>query len=208
MATFPTKESEIVALAETMIAGYGAHAADFPSVTAAMRTALQTTLDTYQSDKQLQTNALAQAKLATTTKEDKLDSLIDAMKNDLKLSEVDTMAVPEKLAEIGWSPKAPPQPTTLPGQPEILAPASEGHGAIWLEWNRPSSGGAVRNYVIERRQQPTGGGEFGPWVIAGSSLNTDLKLTDQPRGIQLEYRIKAANIAGESIPSNTVDAVL
>jgi hypothetical protein len=79
---------------------------------------------------------------------------------------------------------------------------------IWMQWNKPSSGGAVRNYVVERRQQPAGGGEFGAWMIAGTSLNTDLKLTDQPMNVRLEYRVKAANIAGDGTPSNTVEAIL
>ena len=33
-------------------------------------------------------------------------------------------------------------------------------------------------------------------------------LTNQPRGPQLEYRVKAVNVGGESIPSNTVAVVL
>ena len=33
-------------------------------------------------------------------------------------------------------------------------------------------------------------------------------LTNQPRGIDLEYRIVAINAAGNSVPSNTVAAVL
>jgi hypothetical protein len=42
----------------------------------------------------------------------------------------------------------------------------------------------------------------------GSSLNNEINLIDQPRGIQMEYRVKAANIGGESTPSNTAAVVL
>ena len=43
---------------------------------------------------------------------------------------------------------------------------------------------------------------------ATTAVITEATLTGQPRGPQLEYRIKAVNIGGESIPSNTVAVVL
>ena len=102
MPTFPTKEADLVALAETMIAGYTAHGADFPSIDAAALAELQAALDGYQTDKNNQVDTKAQAKIATETKDTKLDDLTELMKNDLKLSEVDVADDPEKLAQIGW----------------------------------------------------------------------------------------------------------
>jgi hypothetical protein len=205
MPAFPRTESEIVALAEAMVAGYTAHAADFPSVTVAT---LNTALSTFQTNQQAQMNARSQAQIATETKDTKLDALVELMKNDLKMSEVDTVNAPEKLTEIGWAPRQQPQPVELPGQPEELHPTSEGPGDIWLEWISPTSGGIIRNYIIERREQPAGGGNFGDWSVIGTSLNTDTHLLEQPRGIQMEYRVKAANVSGESMPSNTAAVVL
>jgi len=50
MPTFPTKETEVAALAETMVAGYTAHPADFPSIDPLTDlVALQTTLNDYQT---------------------------------------------------------------------------------------------------------------------------------------------------------------
>jgi hypothetical protein len=208
MATFPTKESEIVVLAETMVAGYTAHPADFPSITSSAVADLTSVLGTYQSDKQAQTDARAQATIATETKIQKLEDLTDVMKNDLKLSEVDVAADPTKLAEIGWGPRQDPQPVEAPGQPTNLHPVAEGQGMLWLAWDSPESGGPPRNYVIERREQPAGGGEFGDWEIVGTALNNEISLTDQPRGIQMEYRVTAVNLGGESMPSNTAAVVL
>jgi hypothetical protein len=205
MPTFPRTEAEVVALAETMIAGFTAHAADFPSVTVAD---LQTVLNGYQADKNGQEDARAQAKIATETKEAKLDDLVELMKNDLKLSEVDVADDPEKLAEIGWGPRQQPQPVPLPGQPENFVPTVEGPGDVWFKWDSPASGGIIRNYIIERRQQPAGGGDFSDWEVVGTSLNTEIHLLEQPRGIQMEYRVKAANVSGESLPSNTAAVVL
>ncbi len=102
MPTFPIKESEVVALVEAMIAGYTAHPADFPSIDPLTDlVALQAALDGYQTDKQGQIDARAQAQLATVTKGTKLDDLEELMKNDLKLSEVDVADDPAKLAQIG-----------------------------------------------------------------------------------------------------------
>ena len=46
------------------------------------------------------------------------------------------------------------------------------------------------------------------WQQTAISLETTAKLKDQPRGIQLEYRVKAINKAGQSEPSNTIAVVL
>ena len=66
----------------------------------------------------------------------------------------------------------------------------------------------MRTYIIERRQQPEGGGEFGKWQQAGIALESEATIMNQPRGVQLEYRVKAINTGGESTPSNTVAVVL
>jgi hypothetical protein len=206
MPKFPKTEAEVVALAETMIAGLAAHAADFPSVTVAD---LSTALNNYKSQRQTQENAKSQSQIATVTKDEKLETLTELMKNDLKLSEVDVADDPEKLTEIGWGPKAEPQPIVAPGSPTELHPTAEGQGAIYLVWEKPAggSGGPVRNYIIERRQQAQGG-DFGAWSLVNTTYNTEINLTEQPVNLRIEYRVKAANAAGESMPSNSVSVVL
>jgi hypothetical protein len=206
MPKFPKTEAEVVALAETMVAGYTAHAADFPSVTVAE---LSTALTNYKNQRQTQENAKGQAQIATVTKDEKLDTLEELMKNDLKLSEVDVTSDPEKLYEIGWGPKAEPQPIAAPGSPTDLHPIAEGQGTIWLEWEKPPTDASrpVRNYIIERRQQAEGG-EFGPWSLVQTTYDCDINLTEQPVNVRVEYRVKAANAAGESMPSNSVSVVL
>ena len=211
MAQFPNAEADIVALANAMIAGYTAHPADFPSMDPLTDlVALQTALGNYSTTKTAQTDALAAAQVATEAKNIALDSLEELMKDELKKSEVDVGSDSEKLEYIGWGPKAPPAPAETPGQPRNLDPVSQGAGTLFLDWKAPArgSGGTVRTYVIERREQPAGGGEFGSWSQIGIALETETTLADQPRGQQLEYRIKAVNVGGESIPSNTAAVVL
>jgi hypothetical protein len=207
MPNFPRKEADVVALANAMVAGYGAHALDFPSSDAV---GLTTALTDYNTTKTAQTDALAVAQVATESKDLKLDDLEDLMRDELKKSEVDVGSDSEKLEYIGWGPKAPPTPADPPGQPRNLDPVVQGPGTLFLDWKPPvrGSGGAVRTYVIERREQPAGGGAFGSWAQVGIALETETTLTDQPRGPQLEYRVKAVNAGGESVPSNTAAVVL
>ncbi len=207
MAQFPNAEADIVALANAMVAGYTAHAADFPSSNVA---SLTTTLGDYNTARTAQIDALAAAQVSTETKDLKIDALEDIMRDELKKSEVDVGGASEKLEYIGWGPKAPPSPAVIPGQPRNLDPVIQGPGTLFLDWKPPArgSGGTVRTYIIERREQPAGGGQFGSWAQVGIALETETTLTDQPRGPQLEYRVKAVNAGGESIPSNTAAVVL
>ena len=207
MPRFPKRESDILALADAMFAGYSVHPADFPSHSGP---GLPITRSWYMIAKNAQTDALAAAQVATDEKDTALAALVEKMKAELKKSEVDVGTDSEKLEYIGWGPKAPPSPADPPGQPRNLDAVVQGAGTVLLDWKAPArgSGGTVRTYVIQRRDQPEGGGEFGSWSQAGIALESETTLMTQPRGPQLEYRVKAINTGGESVPSNTVAVVL
>jgi len=203
---FPFTEPEVVALADAMIAGLTAHALDFPSVSPA---GLTTMLNNYRVAKLTQDDARVQALIATDDKNNRLGALTTTMKNDLKLAEVDTSSDPEKLAQIGWGPKADPTPIIPPNQPTNLTPLAEGTGTLTLKWDKPSNGstgGAVRNYLIQRRDKNNG--EFGSWTLIDTRYETELQLAAQPQGISMEYRVIASNAAGESNPTNVATVVL
>jgi hypothetical protein len=207
MPIFPKREADILALVQAMIGGYTAHAGDFPS---SIIIALLVSRGGYITAKNDQIEALAAAQVATDEKDTALAALTEKMKAELKKSEVDVGADSEKLEYIGWGPKAPPSPSDPPGQPRNLDAVVQGAGTVLLDWKAParSSGGTVRTYVIQRRDQPEGGGEFGSWSQAGIALESETTLMNQPRGPQLEYRVKAINTGGQSPPSNTVAVVL
>lgn len=207
MPTLPSKEADILALARQMVAGYQSHAADFPSIAWPL---LNLKRIAYDNTRKGQIDAHSQLKLATDNKNASLSALRELMKKCLKKSEVDAAGDPDKLQYIGWGPNALPVSIDPPGQPLNLAALNQGPGSVTLDWKPPAhgSGGPVRTYVIEQRYQPQGGGDFSNWQPVGTALETEASLSGQPRGIQLEYRVKAINTGGESVPSNTSAVVL
>ena len=201
---FPTKESNIIDLADLMYAGYMAHTADFPSINSFP---FFHVLNNYRLALKVQTNATALAQQATETKNESLNALKEVMINCLKRSEVDVADNPDKLTEIGWGPKTVPQSTEPPGEPKNLIVTKEGRTSLQLRWDRPQPEGFIRNYIIERRQI-AGGGSLSNWTVIGTALDTQTNLAGQMRGIRFEYRVRAANNAGTGPFSNTVSVVL
>jgi hypothetical protein len=187
-----------------MLMGYAAHPGDFPSTSTG---AVFLALKGYKTARDEQIQARSALRLATEQKIASLGSLSEIMRSCLKKSTVDVADDPQKLAYIGWGPTAALQPAAPPEAPGNLASLAEGPASLTLEWQSPAGGGPVRNYIIERRQQAESG-QFAPWVIVGSFLDSRAELTSQPRAIQLEYRVKAVNTGGQSPPSNTAAVVL
>ncbi len=189
-----------------MIAGYTAHAVDFPSADAIGLTAAKAA---YDSAKTSQTDAVGAGQVATQTKNAELTALEEFMKTELKKSEMDVASDPEKLTLIGWGPKAPATPVVAPAQPRNFDAVLQGPGNVILDWKRPAEpGGPVRDYIVERRDEPAGGGEFGEWTLVATTLEREIELLDQPRSIQMEYQVKARNLGGQSEASNVVAVVL
>jgi len=209
MPRFPAQQAEILALTEAMIGGYTEKAALFPSADVAL---VQSVRDAYYAAAATQTEAVAAARIATEAKQAALAEVQAVIKRQLKLSQTDNPASPENLKYIGWGPRVAAHPIEAPGQPLALKSVHEGAGTVLIEWRRPArgSGGPVRTYIIERRELVIGqpGGDGGEWKQTAISLETNASLKDQPRGVQLEYRVKAINKAGESEPSNTIAVVL
>jgi len=206
MPKFPNREADIEALAKAMIFGCWNHGGDFPSVDVIT---LGTRLNSYSSARAAQSQAHSAVRLATERKNAALDGLIGIMKGCLHKSEVDSADNPARLAYIGWGPKASAQPVAAPDQVPNLTSAKQGAGRLKLMWQgpQPGCGGPVRTYIIERRSRQAGG-DFSPWRDVAASVGTEIELTGQPRLVQLEYRVKAVNLGGEGIASNTAPVVL
>ena len=202
MARFPRTEAEIKALAQNIVSGLAANAADFAAPPVAS-IALQALLDSFIALCDEQVAALAAAEQVTETKAAGLEELVTAMKADLRYAEDAVNYDDAKLTALGWGGKAAATALEVPGQPRSLEVPSQGEGWIFLDWKKPADGGAVAAYKIERRERPTG-----DWMLVSMAIESEATLNNQERAKDWEYRIIATNKAGESIPSNTVAAVL
>ena len=72
-----------------------------------------------------------------------------------------------------------------------------------FEVQKLADGGAVAAYKIERRERPAG-----ECILVSMAIESEATLNNQERGKDWEYRVIATNKAGESVPSNTVSAVV
>jgi hypothetical protein len=202
MARFPRTEAEIKALAQNIVTGLTANLADFPAPPVAAA-ALQALLNSFITLCDEQVAATAAAEQATQTKAAGLEELSTAMKADLRYAEDAVNYDDAKLTALGWGGKAAATALEVPGQPRSLEAPRQGEGWIFLDWKQPADGGAVAAYKIERRERPSGN-----WTMISMAIESEATLNNQERGKDLEYRVIATNKAGESVPSNTVAAVL
>ena len=93
-----------------------------------------------------------------------------------------------------------------PGQVADLDIDDEGRGWIKLIWDPPPTElgtGRVKFYEVQCTQ-------FGKddWRIEGATTDTYIRLDNQERGVEWEYRVIAVNREGRGTDSNVVRAVL
>lgn len=206
MATFPVREADIMALAQSIIAGMTENP-DYPSPPLSP-TELRARLDAFSGSSDAQASAQSAAQQATETKHTDLEELIAGMKAMLHYAEDAVRGNDAKLAALGWSGRAPrtPHVPQLPGQPRNVRAQQQGEGSMTLAWDEAEDGDPAACYKAERRS--LNNGVWSAWQIVGTAVSTSIALSGQPRGNTLEYRIIAINNAGESLPSNTVTVVL
>ena len=70
-------------------------------------------------------------------------------------------------------------------------------------WSKPLDGGKPPAYKTQHHPCPEG-----PWGDVSMAIESEITLSDQPRGTEWEYRVIAVNKADDGLPSNTVMAVL
>lgn len=204
MARFPDRESEIKSLAQNMVTGLTASVANFPTppIPPLDLQALLTSFITLCDD---QVAAQAAAEQITVTKSAALEELVSAMRADLRYAEDAVNYDDAKLTVLGWGGRAAPVASVLelPGQPRALEAPQQGEGWVFLDWKKPSDGGAVAAYKIERRERPSG-----DWTLASVAIESEAMLVGQERAKDLEYRVIATNKTGQGVPGNTVAVVL
>ena len=202
MARFPKKEVEIAALAERLYRGLLDNNPTFPQPPVHPMLLRMRKL-TYQSRHNNFMAANAAAESAIADKDDALENLIDALKSDIRYAENTVNFDDDKLKLIGWSGNKTPTALAPPGEVRQLEAPKQGDGWVFLDWKQPAEGGKVSAYKIQRRNRPEGA-----WQDVATAIETESTLVDQPKGIELEYRVIAINKSGVGSPSNTVMVVL
>lgn len=202
MPRFPKKEAEIAALAERLWRGLWDNQPIYPQPPVSPMT-LRLKKMVYQSRHDTFLAARAAAEQSITDKDTAIEELIDALKSDLRYAENTVNFDDDKLKLIGWSGNQTPTALAPPGEVRQLEAPKQGDGWVFLDWKAPADGGKVSAYKIQRRNRPEGA-----WQEVGTAIETESTLVEQPKGIELEYRIIAINKSGEGSPSNTVMAVL
>ncbi|MFA5864686.1 MAG: fibronectin type III domain-containing protein [Phycisphaerae bacterium] len=206
---FPKRKNEVVLLAEQILAGVAANTTTYPSPPFVVTDITQTLADVKAAIAQRQAKEAA-LQAAVEDENQKIETLVSAMKKILYFAEAHHAADPVKLSLIGWGTSDNPT-STPPDQPQELNAQELDRGVVELSWSlpRPATGGQVRFYRIERRMRQTDNS----WTDWGkdktySTINRLIELQDQPLSIELEYRVICVNPSGESTPSNTVKVVL
>ena len=203
MPRFPISDSELIELAEKMIAGLQENPF-FPSPPVSS-SALRNRLDAFKGLINTQVATHAAAEQATDEKAVGREELAAEMKADLHYAEYAAEGDDSKLNTIGWRGRSPRTPMSAPGQPLNFQMVRSGPGEVKATWERPIEGGTPACYMIERR---VSGEEGATWVSAGTVVAVEATLTDQERGKDLEFCVISLNRAGESLPSNSVTVVL
>ena len=203
MSRFPRSEPDIAALALVVTQGLGQASDDFPTPPVAVDE-MQGRLDAYNAARSAAISAETEAREQHAAKDDALEQLVDGVKANLKYAEIAVRDQPEKLGQLGWGVPNRGSALEAPGEVRDIAIRAEGDTWVVLDWKAPADGGAIAAYKIQLRNADGSGS----WELADTSVETEHMLSNQPRGVGLEYRVIAVNRAGRGKPSATVTVVL
>jgi len=202
MPRFPKREVEIQPLAMSIALGLWNNQPVYPNPPVDVF-ALAGKMNLYINAKNNTIAAQAAAEQAIASKDDALEELIDAMKDDLRYAENTVNFDDDRLKLIGWAGKKATTPLAPPGHARFLEAPKQGKGWVFLDWKTPADGGKPKAYKIQRRVR-----EGGDWQDVATAILSEITLVDQPEKTELEYRVIAVNKAGEGQASNTVMVVL
>jgi hypothetical protein len=198
---FPRSEADIAALAELVVQGLEQAAEDFPSPPIPAPE-LREKMAGVQAVRAAAVAAESAFREQHALKDEAIEDLADSLKATLKYAEYAVRGQPEKLKRLGWSLRREATPLQPPGEVRDISIKAEGDTWVILEWNKPVDGGAPGVYRIQRRQDGT------PWDDIGISTDTEKLCSDQPRGVELYFRVFAVNKAGTGQPSATATVLL
>lgn len=202
MASFPTREADIIALGRAIAQGLSEHPEVFPAPPHSAEE-IYAAIDVVTSAQGATVVTGAQNKQANDAEDKAFEALMDLMKTDLRYAESVTRMDDGTLELLGWGAPRRGTATGVPGQVLTLEVLREGKDWVHLEWKDPVNGGQPAAYKVQRR---TPGAT--DWIDVGMAVKSELTLHGQEAGVEFEYRVIAVNKAGEGPVSNIARAVL
>lgn len=199
---FPTQEPMIAALANDIANGLENYQGDFPAPPVSPED-LRSALADYLAMREMAMGAAAAAEQGTASKDEALETLTNLMKANLRYAENTTKFNAGKLKKLGWGGRGERTSLEAPGAPRALEIVSTREGWVLLDWKNPVDGGRVAAYKVQKRNRSNGS-----WRDVGMAIESEVILSDQERGTEMDYRVLAVNKAGESGPSPIVTMVL
>jgi len=202
MPIFPRKEAEALEAARKLIGGMK-NEPESLSFLAFPGQDVVALFDSFNEKKRQIALREAELRMLYGEKKSLLKELIYAVKSNLKMLARFYKNDTAQLARFGWGARRRRTPSRVPGQPRVLEALTQGADWFDLDWKPPLDGGKVRFYKILRLVE----GET-RWQEVGTFFKTEGRLKDQPRKLDMQFQVVAVNLAGESLPSNTVNVVL
>ena len=197
MSRIPTKESDLMALAEAMMGGLKNNASLFPAPPISPEE-----MDTQLNNFTLNRDNVLAAKAAYEAAVDAKNIIFKTIDETVRDNAYYCKKVAEKndsfLTLVGLSATRRKE-DEAPGQCGDFEVIKQGEGWATFEWKRPDDGGKPRAYKIERKNNQTDN-----WEIAAMAMETTAEVSNQTIGESFGYRVIASNRRGDGIVSNTV----
>lgn len=196
MPRFPTKEMDIIALAQLVANGIKANPTDFPNAPATP-TSIETLLTGYFDKAEEVQLAKAAETEKIQEKSDILQDIIAETKADIGYAELVAKGDNAMLEKIGWGTRAAPTALQPPGQCRFLEIIGQGDGWVQIDWKEPIGGGRVAAYKVQRSQNGTS------FTDTATAMESEALLVNQPAGKYI-FQVVAVNKAGTGLASNTI----
>ena len=149
---YPSREAEILRLANDIAAGLAAHTEVFPAAPFSPEE-LEQALAEHDGNREAAIQARATAAQSTADKDGSLAKIQDMSKSVIRYAENHSRGDDGQLQLLGWGGRRSRTVTVTepPGQPRTLEVIREGKNWIFLDWKESMEGGEVAAYRVQRR---------------------------------------------------------
>lgn len=210
MPQFPRTKNDILILAAKIVFGIGNNPADYPNPPFD-QTNLNTLLGTLILQTADRVSKDAAAKAALDLENGTIEDIVDESKRFIRLAEATHNQVAPTLQMIGWDARGAAQ-SFPPGEVRNLEVVDQGAGTAFLDWKAPARSASVGlpdYYLLERRvmntQTNTLVEDWGVWKE--TATDSEKTVINQPRGVEITYRVTAVNTNGPG-PAVTSEQVV